>query len=180
LTQQSITDGEVTQPLSPPPQFLRARYLPGENTQLGIMEAGVCLSRNDRHPIDAVVVGKKDLTPLDGLGNGTARFLAWLLVRQHINQLALDSRNGLLVVVLHLPDCQTNPGLALLNRLRRRGNDEPMTVGDIANLAGIQLEGKVVHPGDRTPTGCRMADTLEDQLLAAVNKLLPWHPSPTS
>jgi hypothetical protein len=179
LTQQCITDGEVTQPLTPPPQFQRARYLPGEKTQMGIMEAGICLSRNHDHAIDAVVISKKDLAPLGALGNSTARFLSWLLTQGHINQVALDSRNGLLVVVLHLHDCQTNPGLALLNRLRTRGGDEPLNVGDIANLAGIQLEGAVVHPGDRTPTGCRMVDTLEEQLLAATNKLLPWRPSPT-
>ncbi|HKX72724.1 MAG TPA: hypothetical protein VJM32_01780 [Candidatus Saccharimonadales bacterium] len=180
MTQQSITDGEVTQPLTPPPQFQRVRYLPGENTQAGIVEAGICLSRNDDRTIGAVVVNKKDLTPLGTLGNGIARFLAWLLTQEHINQVALDSRNGLLVAVLHLPDLQTNPGLALLNRLRTRGGDELLTVGDIANLAGIQLVGKVVHPGDRTPAGCRMVDTLEEQLLAAANKLLPWRPSPTS
>lgn len=150
----------------------RLRYLAGLRDGGSISNAGVNLVLPDRRELSPVTIMAADLAALGLMGNGIARLLGWMLQEGIITHVMVEARDGLMGAVLLLPNGQSNPGLALLNRLRTRLGQKVLQGNGLTRQAGLGRDDTSHYPDDKTPQGCRLADMLETLLLIAFNGAL--------
>lgn len=151
--------------------FQRVRYLPGVRNNGLIDGAIVCLTRANDRDIEQCIITLGELDALGYLGNDTARLMLWLLDNKHVESITVRSWRGVLVAILYLPDGESNPGLAFLNRINSFNGLGVLPATELIEEAGFPWN-EAVYPDDRTPSGCRLVDTLEKLLLKAVNDAL--------
>jgi hypothetical protein len=166
--QQPQDSGETTANLN---AFTTVRYMPGTVSSGWVSDACVYLIKPDQRTLKGMSVHPTDPSALGHLGNGTARFIDRLLRRRQVTEVAFEARAGMLLVVLHLPNGESNPALALLNRVRALVPQEALGWAEIGEFAGLH-DNEIGRIDDRTPHGCRLANMTEQLLLEAVNACL--------